>query len=199
MENSTAAPESVAIGPEAIATSYVALLLKKQYQATLMMLREAIEKCPDELWARASDTNQSWQLAYHALYFTHLYLQPGLDEFKPWPGQHAPSQNDDGIGGPPDPKSNLPVIPEPYTKEEVLAFWQYCWDGIESAIAELDLTSEKSGFPWYPFSKLEHQLVNLRHAQHHTAQLAERLRTSCGEGIRWYGTWPRSKRTQQEE
>ena len=33
----------------------------------------------------------------------------------------------------------------------------------------------------------EHQLVNLRHIQHHAAQLADRLRTARDHGVRWVG------------
>jgi hypothetical protein len=51
----------------------------------------------------------------------------------------------------------------------------------------LDLMSDESGFSWYPIPKLEHQLVNLRHIQHHMAQLADRLRASEAVGIRWIG------------
>jgi hypothetical protein len=36
-------------------------------------------------------------------------------------------------------------------------------------------------------SKLEHQLVSIRHLQHHTAQLADRVRTRVGIGIDWVG------------
>jgi len=43
----------------------------------------------------------------------------------------------------------------------------------------LDLDSAESGFSWYQMSKLEHQLVNIRHIQHHGAQLADRLRSAA--------------------
>jgi hypothetical protein len=49
----------------------------------------------------------------------------------------------------------------------------------------LDLDSPESGFSWYQVPELEHQLVNLRHMQHHTAQLADRLRSAAGVGVRW--------------
>ena len=51
----------------------------------------------------------------------------------------------------------------------------------------LDLDSTESGFSWYRMSKLEHQLVNIRHIQHHGAQLADRLRSAADIGIRWVG------------
>ena len=43
---------------------------------------------------------------------------------------------------------------------------------VDAAVYRLDLTAPESGFYWYRMSKLEHHLVNLRHIQHHTGQLA---------------------------
>jgi hypothetical protein len=51
-----------------------------------------------------------------------------------------------------------------------------------AALDKLDLENSQSGFPWYRMSKLEHQLVNLRHIQHHAAQLADRLRSAAMSG-----------------
>jgi hypothetical protein len=45
-----------------------------------------------------------------------------------------------------------------------------------------------SGFSWYKVSKLEHQIINVRHLQHHTAQLADRVRRNANVGVRWAGS-----------
>jgi len=58
---------------------------------------------------------------------------------------------------------------------------------VDSAVDAMDLASTESGFYWYKVSKLEHQLVNIRHIQHGAAQLADRLRTANGIGVRWVG------------
>ncbi len=50
--------------------------LKGQYHAGLRMLRQAIEVCPDDLWEGGDHPNQFWHVAYHGLFYTHLYLQP---------------------------------------------------------------------------------------------------------------------------
>jgi hypothetical protein len=49
----------------------------------------------------------------------------------------------------------------------------------------LDLDANESGFSWYRMSKLEHQFVNIRHIQHHAAQLIDRVRSAADVGIRW--------------
>jgi len=160
--------------------------LKNQYHATLAMLREAIEKCPDELWVDTHSTNAFWQIAYHVLFFTHFYLGQDAASFQPWAEHQRDSQNEDGIPGPPDPKSALPLIPRPYSKDQVLRYWAIVDGFVDRAVDAMDLNRTESGFH-YRMSKLEHQLVNLRHLGHHTGQLADRLREATNFGVRWVG------------
>jgi DinB superfamily len=162
-------------------------ILKSQYHAGLAMLREAIERCPEDLWYDDAPTNAYWQVAYHVLFFTHLYMLPRSDSFQPWAEHQSDVQHEDGITGPNDPHSELPLIPKPYTKAQALAYWQFCDGMVDRTVDGLDLYSPESGFSWYEVPKLEHQLVNLRHLQHHLAQLADRLRAATGGGTRWVG------------
>jgi hypothetical protein len=166
----------------------VGIALARQYHAALAMLREAVKRYPGDAWAGGVHTNEPWQVAYHALYFTHLYLQRHVDDFVPWQGQHSDAQHPDGIAGPRDPHSPLPLLPEPYSKQEVLAYCDFCDGLVDEWVGMLDLSSPESGFYWYPIPKLEHQLVSLRHLQHHTAQLADRLRHEAGVGVPWIGS-----------
>jgi hypothetical protein len=41
-------------------------ILKSQYRAALAMLGQALERCPDDLWAHDSHPNPFWHVAYHA-------------------------------------------------------------------------------------------------------------------------------------
>ena len=59
-------------------------VLKSQYHACLAMLRDTIERCPDELWTSRDYRNPFWRIAYHVLYYTDFYLQPNADSFRPW-------------------------------------------------------------------------------------------------------------------
>jgi hypothetical protein len=162
-------------------------VLKSQYRAGLAMLREAIKRCPDELWLSSQHHNAFWQIAYHALFYTHLYLSTEVAAFRPWQGHQSGVQHPDGIPAPPKPGSTLPLIPEPYTREQALAYWDVCSQAVDRAVDTMDLHSPRSGFPWYRMSKLEHQLVNIRHLQHHAAQLADRIRAALDTGIEWVG------------
>jgi hypothetical protein len=69
----------------------------------------------------------------------------------------------------------------------MLAYWSFCDEMVDRAVDALDLQSSESGFSWYKISKLEHQILNIRHIEHHMAQLADRLRATTGIGIKWVG------------
>ena len=80
----------------------------------------------------------------------------------------------------------MPKIEKPYTKEEVLAYLEFCQGRVDSMVDALDLEAE-SGFYWLPFSKLELQFYNIRHIQQHAGELADRLGISENIEIDWVG------------
>ena len=169
-------------------------LLKSQYHASLAMLRDTIERCPDALWTSRDYLNPFWRIAYHALYYTHFYLQPNADSFRPWEHHQTGIQFMDDQERPSD-RANIGELPhrppktgKPYTKEEVLAYWNICDSSIDRAVDALDITKPECGFFWYKVSKIEHQLISLRHLQHHMAQLGDRIRTATNTGIGWVGS-----------
>jgi hypothetical protein len=77
------------------------------------------------------------------------------------------------------------IAGEPYTQAQVLEYWEFCDRMIDDAVDALDLDGSESGFSWYRMSKLEHQLVNIRHIQHHAGQLIDRVRSAADVGIHW--------------
>lgn len=172
---------------ESVPVAALRAVLKSQYHAGLAMLRQAIEACTDELWYDPAPRNAFWQVAYHVLYFTHLYLMPREEDFVPWEGHQADVQNPDGIAGPPDPNSSLPLVPEPYSRAQALTYLAHLDGLVDDLVDALDLTSPDSGFRRYRSSKLEHQVINVRHLHHHMAQLADRLTSAGRGGVRWVG------------
>ena len=158
--------------------------LKSQYHAALAMLKQAIEECPDGLWDGAGHDAAFWRVAYHTLFYTHLYLQPNEDAFRPWEHHRDEYQFLDTLPWPPH---RQPKIGEPYTKSQVLEYWRVCDAMIDAGVDRLDLDAQECGFPWYKLPKLDHQIVNIRHIQHHAAVLGDRLRSAGGADIRWVG------------
>jgi hypothetical protein len=171
--------------------------LSSQYLAGLRMLRAGVQACTDELWlASGPDVNACWQIAYHTLFFTHFYAQPHADDFVRRPGHVGDVIVEDAIPGPPpypadDPR---PLIAPPYSRAAVTDYCDFCMESVPAWVAAIDVTSPDSGFHWYPMSKLEHQLVNLRHLQHGAAQIADRVRRSLDLGVDWAGSGTPRKR-----
>ncbi len=146
-------------------------VLASQYGAALAMLRQAVTDCPDDLWA-APLRNRFGQIAYHALFYAHLYSQPSEADFRPWSGHR------------PDVDEFDPAFEPPYTKAEVLSYLDMVEGEVKRQLATLD-PDAPSGFHWLPMNKLELQLYNIRHIQLHVGDLAERLGSQAGIDVRW--------------
>lgn len=158
--------------------------LKSQYHAALATLKRAIDRCPDETWTAEGHPSRSWQVAYHAIFFTHLYLQPDEKAFTPWEFHRNEYQFLENVPWPPH---RPPKLQEPYTKEQVLEYWGICDGMIDAGVDRLDLDAADCGFWWYKMPKLDHQIMNIRHIQEHAAQLEERIRAATGTAPDWIG------------
>ena len=170
--------------------------LTSQYHAALAMLRDAIELCPDSAWSSVGGGASFWRVAYHALYYTHLYLQADETTFTPWERHQTGLQDLDDIPGPEHLLKilELPHRPPqtgiPYSKKEMLEYWTLCNEMVDDAIRMLDLLAPETGFSWHTPSrpKMEQHLASIRHIQHHAAQLSDRVRTATGRRVDWVGT-----------
>jgi DinB superfamily len=147
-----------------------------QYRAALAMLRQGIELCPEELWRDTRYRNRYWHIAYHTLFYAHLYVCASEAEFRPWEKHRMECRM---LGGAVDGI-------EPYSKGELLEYFEICRAEIEEKLPIVAL-DRPSGFDWLPFSRLEAHIYNIGHIHQHTGQLGERLRTVCDVGIKWVG------------
>ena len=148
------------------------------------MLRNAVESCSESLWLQG-EPNAFWHIAYHVAFYTHLYLSPSEEDFRPWLLHRLGYQF---LGAIPE-EPGAPRIADrpdcvPYTKAEILSYIDTLFPEVERQLGVLD-PNGASGFYWIPFSKLELQLYNIRHIAHHTGQLADRLRREANTGLAW--------------
>ena len=117
-----------------------------------------------------------------------MYLQESEAQFVPW-NKHR--NNYQFMGPLPWPPHTKPEIDHPYSKEEILEYFDLCRRQAEEKIPSMDLDAG-SGFYWLPFKKFELQIYNIRHIQHHTGALIDRLRTIEDIGIDWAAAKSRS-------
>ena len=165
-------------------TKTITTILVSQYRAGLGMLRQVIEKAPEGEWNTDTYQNPTWQIAYHILWGVKFYLGPNPESYVPWENAIAGAES---LGGSQDwenPEQGV-VIEGYHTPEELLSFIDDLESTLPQAIEALPL-GEDSGFEWYPYSRLELHINNIRHIQHHTAQLIERLKTRGLSGFNWW-------------
>ena len=137
------------------------------------MLEAAARACPADSWDSPAHVNRFWRIAYHTLFYVNLYLFQTVDEHVPWSGHRDDAQPlESGI--------------KPYPRGSILEFLAYCREHARRQIATLDLTAE-SGVSWLTFGPVERLAYSLRHLQHHTGQLSERIRQDTGDGVGWVG------------
>ncbi len=146
--------------------------LWKQFGACIDMLENAIVMCPDELW----ETNEKfWYSSYHCLFFLDYYLT--LD-----PARYIS----------PEPFTNSEFegkLPERvYTKDELLTYLRASREKCHKLISSLT-TDEILNMRWVNqyrnFSVFEMLLYNMRHVQHHSAQLNQLLRQKANNAPAW--------------
>lgn len=134
------------------------------------MLRQCVENCPDDLWQAGEHPRTFWRIAYHAAFYTHFYLSPSIDHFRPWDRHEAQAKilwDDDEAGVPPHEVT--------YSQADLVGYINVISSRIDEMIAANDLASAESGFDWYPIPKLDHQIVSIRHLGTHVGQLQELL------------------------
>lgn len=158
-------------------------VLASQYKASLGMLRQALEKVPEEQWNTEEYSNPNWQIGYHVLWGVKFYLGANSESYVPFENALEGAES---LGGNQDwenPDENVKL--EGFqTKDELLSFIDDLERTLKQNIEALPL-EENSGFEWYPYSRLELHINNIRHIQHHTAQIIERLKVKGITGFPW--------------
>jgi hypothetical protein len=132
--------------------------IASQYHAALEMLAQSLVKCPESLWNSDHPQGRFWHVAYHALFYTHLYLQTRAEDFVAWEKHHEEYES----------------LRELYDKPSLLEYLAMCKKQVDERLAETDLDAP-SGFHWLPFNKFELQIYSIRHIQQHAGELMERL------------------------
>lgn len=169
--------------------------ITSQYQAALAMFRCAVRSIPAARWNNPVDPNPAWRVAYHALYFTHLYLSGAESAFVPWARAMEEAES---LGDPFVAPADAPVADGIYSTDDILEYA----DAIETMLPELVPIRPydgPSGYSWIRISRFEHHIYTIRHLQHHTGQLFERARASGGEGLEWTGRGSAARIVMEEE
>ncbi len=150
--------------------------LWQQFGASIDMLENAVVACPDELWGDRARQPEFWRLVYHTLFYLDLYLSGSAGGFTP----PAPFTLDET-----DPRELRPE--RAYTKGEMRAYLEHCRRKCREVLEVL--TDERARarcvFGWIEMSFAGLLLYNMRHVQHHAAQLNLILRQETDSAPGW--------------
>ena len=153
----------------------------KQFGATIDMLENAMKACPDALWHDRSLRPEFWYLVYHTLFWLDYHLADSEAGFAP----PAPFTLDEL-----DPAGLMPE--RAYTKAELQRYLEHGRAKCRATIAGLtdEAAGRRCGFERRDMSAFELLLYNLRHVQHHAAQLNLILRQQVDAAPPWVGRTP---------
>ena len=133
--------------------------------------------CPDRLWSDRTQRPEFWYLVFHTLFWLDFYLSQPAETFTPPPPFGLEEMDPAG------------VIPDrPYTKAELGAYLEHCRRKCRERIASLTEAEARRRYVATTGAELEIAellLYNLRHVQHHSAQLNLILRQQTDSATRW--------------
>jgi uncharacterized damage-inducible protein DinB len=160
--------------------------IRQQFHAAIDMLANAIEACPESVWP-GEGRGAFWYLAFHVLFFLDLYLSPEDEaQFQP-PPPFGRGELDDEV-----------VLPERvYRKEELVGYLNHCRKKLDAVMAEMTeaWVAHPCPFEYRAMSNGELLLYNMRHVQHHAAQLNMLLRQATDSAPRWVSKGGRKIKT----
>ena len=160
-------------------------LIVGQFEATFCTLKLCIDRCPDASWHEPVVNYKYCQAMFHALFYGDLYLGLNVAALRQ---QSFHQEHKELFGDYEELEDRLPA--SVYEKNQLLTYVQHCRNKSSEVMASetVETLNEVSGFEWLPFSRAEVHVYNIRHLQHHAAQLSMRLRIDHGEDVPWVKT-----------
>ena len=160
-------------------------LLTNQYAAALCTLNACIDRCPEAAWNAPVGNLAFCQVVFHTIFYADYYLGPGERGFRDQlfhrthPGFFRDYE---------ELEDRVPVLL--YDRPMIKSYLEHCHHKAVDVIAKESAESlaGSSGFERRTFSRAELHVYNIRHIQHHAAQLSLRLRLDFGESISWFGS-----------
>lgn len=159
--------------------------LSGQYSAAFTTLKHCIDLGGEANWQLKIGSYELGRSLFHALIFSDLYLDESENQFRKqsFHLKHAEIFEDYA-----ELKDVLPG-PSP-DRDKTQLYLQHCHQKAQRVVAAETQSSlaTEAPFRWTPFSRAELHVYNIRHLQHHAAQISLRLRAISEIEIPWVKT-----------
>lgn len=157
-------------------------LIAHQYEAAFCTLNDCIDRCPEEAWDAPIGNLTLSQVAFHTLFFADLYLGPDVESLRQQPFHR------DNTGFFRDYEELEDRRQQHrYHRPSIKRYLDHCRRKAQTVVpGESEETlNGPSGFYWKKYNRAELHVNNIRHIQHHAAQLSLRLRNDFAREVRW--------------
>ncbi len=165
--------------------STIKTLLSNQYGAAFSTVAACVDRCPVTSWDLPIGNYPFSQVVFHTLFFADYYLGPHAESFR----QQLFHQDNREFFADYEQleyRTRVGVYDRPSLQKYLVHCRHKAMDAVDSETEQT--LAGPSGFERRDFSRGELHVYNIRHIQHHSAQLVLRLRTETGLEIPWFGS-----------
>ncbi len=157
-------------------------LIADQFVAALCTLNTCVDRCPEEAWEQPVANYKFCQVVFHTLFYADLYLDRNEESQR---AQQFHYDNRRVFRDYEELENYDPT--HSYEKTDIHAYLQHCVGKARQVLAAETAESlqQTVEFPWLNLSRAEMHVYNIRHIQHHAAQLSLRLRLDYGVDVPW--------------
>ena len=158
-------------------------LIANQLAAALDTLKYCIEACPDSEWQEPHKDYPFSQVVFHTLFYTDFYL--GRDSV-PFKDQAFHQKHKDVFKDYEELGNKLSE--NLYGKTFCLDYLAHCASKLRAVVESEteESLSAGSGIGFRKTSRAELHIYNMRHIQHHAAQLGLRIQWAAGREMPWF-------------
>lgn len=169
---------------DSVSNQALCAALAGQYRAALETLNQCIEVCDDDTWSATHPDTAVNQVVFHALFFTDLYLGFGETGFRDQPFHR---DNPELFQDYEELEDRVPQ--NFYSQRGCRSYLTYCYGKVDTTLEGEDtaILFGDCGFPYRRLTRIELHIYNIRHIQHHAAQLGLRNQLNGGAPLRWVG------------
>lgn len=153
-----------------------------QYEAALSTLNACVHRCPEDLWTGPVINHTFSETVFHTLFFTDYYLE--LDETT-YRDQTFHRDHPEFFREYEELIDRHPVLL--YDRPTTLKYLAHCCDKVVRVVTTetAESLAAPAGFSNVDSARAELHGMNIRHIQHHSAQLIMRLRLDAGLDMPW--------------
>ncbi len=158
-------------------------IIGHQYEASLCTLNACIVRCPDSAWDMPIGIYPFNRVVFHTLFYADFYLESNDRSIRQQPFHH---DHPDFFADYEQLEDREPV--GVYDRPSLQKYMEHCRRKVQPVIASETQTSltAKADFARRDFSRAELHVYNIRHIQHHAAQLILRLRIDAEQDVPWF-------------